>query len=214
VKIKKIVVCDCDGVMIDSTGEILEVSRECVGRFFPVEDLNIEKAEELVARFGGQSFASGFKKALESLFPGEENKEKREKCCQMMTSKRKGIYDKAKPFPGAIEAVKKLAKSYHVMISSGLERSIIDSWLERNGLGKNLFKGIYGLEDGGKDIHLKLIRAKYPWAKIFYVGDSLIEMKLGDFSIGVARQPWHQEILLRGGAQVVIPSLKKIFNVL
>lgn len=209
-----VIAVDCDGVLIKSTPELLKVSIECVGKFFPVKELNTKKAEELVALFGGESFASGFKKALESLFPGKENKEKREECCQIMIARRIEIYDKAKPFPGAIEVVKKLIKSYHLVISSGLERTVIDNWLERTGFGKDLFEMIYSEENGEKGIHLQLIRARYPGAAVFYVGDSLREMKLGDFSIGVARQPWHQEILLRGGAQAVISSLEKIFNVL
>ena len=111
---------DCDGVIINSTPEICRVGIECVGKFFPVKNLE-KKAEELVVRFGGEGFAAAFKKALESLFPGEKNKEKREKCCQMMIARRGEIYNKAKPFPGAIETVKKLARSYHLVISSGLE---------------------------------------------------------------------------------------------
>jgi phosphoglycolate phosphatase-like HAD superfamily hydrolase len=209
-----VVTIDCDGTLMDSTPELLKVSKECVGKFFSVSELNIEKAEELVARFGGQGFASGFKKALEDLFPGEENNEKREKCCQMMIAKRKEIYDRVKPFPETIKTLERLSKKYHLVISSGLERNIIVNWLERNGFRKNLFETIYSLEDGSKDTHLQLIRMKYPGAGVFYVGDSLIEMRLGDVSIGIAKSPWHQELLLRGGAQLVVSSLEKILNVL
>ena len=210
---KGVFVTDCDGTMANSIPELFNGSIECIGNFFPVEGIE-EKAEELVAHFGGESFASGLKRALESLFPGKENEEKREKCYKAIAAKRIEIYDKVKPFPGTIEAVKKLAKRYHLVVSSGLEHIILDSWLEKNGLGKDLFKIVYGLEDGKKDIHVQLVRKKFPGAKVFYAGDSIAEMKLGDFAIGVARRPWHQELLLRGGAWAVISSFKEILNIL
>lgn len=203
---------DCDGVIIDSIPEIRRVGIECVRKFFPVKNLE-KKAEELVVRFGGEGFAAASKKALESLFPGEGNRKKREKCCQMMMARRMEIYDKAKPFPGAIETVKKLARSYHLVISSGLECDIINDWLGRNGLGKCWFEMICGEENGRKSAHLQLIRVTFPGAWVWCIGDSPTDM-LGDFPIGVAEQPWHKELLLEGGAQVVISSLKEIFNVL
>lgn len=206
---KNVVAFDCDGVLIDSNPELIKEGISRVGEIFPIKQFDEKKLKELVVLFGGEGFASGVKKALELLFPGKENEEKREKCLKVMMAKRIEIYERAKPFPGALETVKKLAKSYHLVISSGLERIIIDKWLKKNGLGK-FFEEIYSLESGEKETHPQLIRARYPNAKVFYVGDSIKEMKLGDFSIGVARETWHQELLLKKGAKVVISSLKDL----
>jgi phosphoglycolate phosphatase-like HAD superfamily hydrolase len=211
-----VVALDCEGVIMNSAPKLHKVCIECVREFFPisVKELN-EKTEELVVRLGGESFASASKKALKLLFPEENHEEKRNKCCQMMAQRRKKIYRRVRPFPGAIEAVKRLAEEYHLVISSALERVIIDNWFKRNGFRENVFEAIYSLEDGEKSIHFQLIRTSYPNVKIFYVGDSLAEMRLGDFSIGVARRPLHQELLLtEGKARVVISSLDRIFKVL
>lgn len=209
-----VVMLDCDGVLANSTPELIKVSIESIGKFFPVEKLD-KKAEELVASFGGRSFASGFERALESLFPEEENKEKREKCCQIVAAKRTGIYDKVRPFPGALETVQKIIKNYHLVLSSGLERTIIEKWLKKNGFIRGLFDEIYSLEDGEKNIHVQLVREKFSDAlMVVYVGDSFSDMKLGNFPIGVARNRRIQRQLLREGAQEVVSSLEEVLNVL
>jgi len=207
-----VAVVDCDGVIINSIPGIRRVSTECVGKFFPVEDLN-KKLEKLVVRFGGEGFTAGSKKALESLFPEEEHRKKREECHQMIIARRREIYDKARPFPGAIEAVKLLSESFHLVISSALECDIIYYWLRRNGLGKGWFEMICGEEDGEKSTHLELIRRTFPGAWVWCIGNSPADM-LGDFPIGVAEQLWHKELLLAGGAGEVISALEEIFDVL
>ncbi len=145
---------DCDGVLADSMPVLIEVGIGSIGKFFPTEKLE-ERAEELIASFGGGSFASCFERALESLYPGGKNKENREKCCQVaLAINRESIYEQVKPFPGALEAVKKIARSYHLVLSSGLERTIIYKWLKRARIIMGLFDEIYGLEDGENDIHV------------------------------------------------------------
>jgi len=162
-----VIALDCDGVLMDSIPEIIKICVKYVGRFFPVKELNTKKAEELVVYFGGESFSSGLKKALESLYPeslypGKENEEKREKCHQMIMEERVKIYDKVKPFPGAVETVKKLVKDYHLVVSSGLEYGIIETWLGRNGPGKCLFDMICSQENGKKKCSSPANQGKIP----------------------------------------------------
>lgn len=207
---------DCDGVLADSVPVLTEVSVEFVGKFFPTEKLK-EQVEELVASFGGGSFTSCLKRALEYLYPGEGNRESREKCYQTALetlARRESIYDQVRPFPRALETIKKIAMSYHLVLSSGLERTIIYNWLGKAGFIKGLFEEIYGLEDGEKHFHIELVRKKFPGATVIYIGDSYSDMKLGDYSIGVARKASIQEQLLREGAKAVVSSIGSLERVL
>lgn len=205
-----VVALDFDRVLANSIPQLIKVSIDVIGKSFPVEGLN-EKAGKLVASFGGESFASSFKKALESLYPGKENEEEREKCCQIVVAKRESIYDKVDPFPGAIKVVQKITENYHVVISSVLERTIIDNWLARNGLMRGWFDEIYSLENGKKDVHIRLIRKKFSDdAVVFYVGDSFSDMKLGDIPIGIAGDLSIREQLFKEGARAVINYISSL----
>ena len=207
-----VVVLDCNGVLMNSIPKTIETGIEWLEKFFNVK-IEKEKLEDMVLYFSGGTFSEGFRKVLESLFPGGYDEEIVKRGSQELFEKMEKIYKEAEPFPNVIEVLRRLAKNYHLVISSGLERIYLEEWLRKLGV-LDVFEVIYSGEDGEKGIHLQLIRTKYPGAKIFYVADSLSEMKLGDFSIGVAINPWHQEVLLRGGAQVVISSFDKLSNAL
>jgi phosphoglycolate phosphatase-like HAD superfamily hydrolase len=206
-RVMDVVMSDFDGVVVNSIPTTISVCVECIGNFFPTEGLK-ERAKGLVASFGGRSFASTLETTLETLYPGEKNKKDREKCCRMILARRKSIYDQAKAFPGALKELSKIVRNYHLVLSSSLERTIIYNWLERAGFVKGLFEAIYGLEDGGKDIHVQLVRESFPGATMFYIGDSCSDMKLGDLAIGITPDFWIREQLFQAGARAVIESIR------
>ena len=207
--IVRVAMVDWDGVIVDSISGLTRVGMESVAEIFPTDNLD-GKVDELIAYFGGGSFASGFKDALKSLYPGEENKQKIEDCCQIALAKREKVYDQAKPFPGALKALQKIARNYRLVISSACEQAIIDNWLKRNGFAKGLFDAIYTLDDGGKDIHVQKVRKEFHGAIVLYAGDSCSDMKLVDLSIGVTESLRIRKRLFEEGARAVVKSIRSL----
>jgi len=207
-----VIVLDCGGVLMDSTPPLIKVCTDWVEKFFNVK-IEKEKAEEMIFNFSGGTFNEGFIKALESLFPGGYDKEIVKRGSKELFEKRRKIYKEAESFPEVIETLEQLVRHFHLVISSGLEGIYLEEWLTRIGI-INLFEEICSGENGDKEKHLQMLRKKYPQPqeKIVVVADSSYEMRLGDISIGVARQPWQRKLLIQAGATEVISSLDKLLT--
>jgi len=209
-----VIAFDCEGVLMDSMPTLINLSIECVRKYFNIQNIQVAKAEEMVLHFSGGTFVEGFWEALEFFVPGYDMK-KAEQCRRELLEKRAAVYKEVRAFPEVIGVLKQLSKDSHqvMVISSGLERDYIEKWLLKQNL-MGLFEAIYSGDDGKKKKHIQMLRHKYPGDKIVYIGDSLSEMKLGDKSIGLARQTWQAQPLKEAGASVIINSLDQLLDVL
>lgn len=203
-----VIALDCEGTIMDSMPKLIEIGIEWLEKLFNVK-IEKKKAEEMVFYFSGGTFSEAVRKVLESLFPGGYDEEIVKREFQELIEKRKKIYKEVEPFPEVIEVIRRLAKNHHLVVSSGLERIYLEEWLKKFGIF-DVFEEIFSGEDGKKEKHLQMLREKYPHEQIIYVGDSSYEMKLGDVSIGVARQPWQQQLLREAGATKTISSLGQL----
>jgi len=203
-----VVVLDCNGVLMDSIPKTIETGIEWLEKFFNVK-IEKEKLEEMVFYFSGGTFNEGFRKILESLFPEGYDEEIVKRDSQELLEKMEKIHKEAEPFPEVIEVLKRLAKNYHLVISSGLERAYIEGFLKRIGV-INLFEVIYGGDDGKKEKHIQMFRHKYPGEEMVIVADSLYEIGLGVKSIGVAQKTWQAQLLKKAGASTIISSLDQL----
>lgn len=211
-----IVVLDFEGPIVDSMSTLIKLGMKCIRKYFNAEMAKVEmaeeKAEEMVLRFSGGTFREAFLNVLAFLVPGYDQ-EKCEQCYKELLEKRATIYEEVKPFPEVIEVLRRLAKNYHLVISSGLERAYIEGFLKRIGV-MNLFEVIYGGDDGKKEKHIQMFRHKYPGEEMVIVGDSFYEMGLGVKSIGVARKTWQAKLLKEAGASAIISSLDQLDQLL
>jgi len=208
-----VLIFDFDGVIIPTKG-LIGVALKYFKKYF-----NIQVTEEGIAKgvssLSGGTFAEAYQKALRLFVPGydeERDKEKAERCYQEINEERAAIYKGTEVFPEVVDVLQRLSKNFHLIISSGLERTYIEEVLTKNGI-INLFEAIYSVvEDGGKERHIQMVRESYPGKKILIIGDATLEMQLGVPAIGMARNSSQEQPLRMAGAKAVINSLNGILD--
>ena len=203
-----IIAFDCNGVLANSVPKLAAAGIEWAARAFEIK-VDKERAEEMVLYFSGKEFSQGLGMVFQSLFPEGYDQDVLKQKAGELPQIIEGAYKKIEPFPEVVEALRRLEKRFRLVVSSTLKRAYLEIWLSGAGIGA-LFEGIYGEEDGGKEQHIKDLRKKYPQEKVYFVGNSAYEMKLGDVSIGVARQSWQKQSLEEAGADVIISSLSQL----
>lgn len=73
--------------------------------------------------------------------------------------------------PGSVEAIERLyEKDCEIFISSKAPCSSIDSWIEENNLGAQIYFS-YGREDGSKEEHIQRIERYGDYEEILFIAD-------------------------------------------
>lgn len=200
-----VIALDCNGVLADSVSKLAAAGIKWAERSFNIR-VEKERAEEMVRFFSGETFSDGLGKVFQSLFPEGYDQEILKQRAEELPRIIEETYREIEPFPEVVEVLRELEKRFHLVVSSTLKRFYLETWLSSSGIG-DLFDGIYGEDDGRKEKHIEVLRVKYPQHRIYFVGDSPYEMKLGDISIGIARQSWKRQPLREAGANAIISSL-------
>ena len=203
-----VIALDCNGVLANSVPSLAAAGIKWAEKSFNIR-VEKERAEEMVLFFSGEEFSEGLRRVFQSLFPGGCDQEILKQRAEELPRIIEETYREIEPFPEVVEVIRQLEKSFHLVVSSTLKRTYLEIWLTSSGIG-DLFEGIYGEEDGRKERHIQILRARYLQEEICFVGNSPYEMKLADVSIGVARQSWQRQPLREAGANAIISSLDQL----
>ena len=203
-----VIALDCNGVLADSVSKLAAAGIRWAETSFNIR-VEKERAEEMVLFFSGETFSKGLGKVFQALFPEGYDQAILKERARELPRIIEATYREIKPYPEVIETLRQLEGKYHLVLSSTLKRAYLEIWLNGSGTSA-LFEGFYGEEDGGKEQHIEVLRVRYPQEGICFVGDSPYEMRLGDASIGVARQSWQRQPLREAGAKAVISSLDQL----
>lgn len=199
---------DFDGTLIDTMSAYSKLAAEVINKYFGIN-------KKLAYKKYKETTGLPFEKQLESIFPGKEHKQKREKCAKEYVNRK--VVDRkiveALPMKGAIELLKSLKKrGFKQFILSGTERKIISNFLKRN---KISHIPIFGKESGTKKEILMFLRKKFKNKKFLLVSDSLNDLLLPvDIKVGIYKTKKEKEWLLKANPHYLIRDLKKIKNIL
>jgi HAD superfamily hydrolase (TIGR01509 family) len=147
------VVFDMDGVIIDSE-PVWQTARAAVADAIEREwsDADSDRCRGLSSSAWSEQMAARFGHTLSA-----------ETIYDLVIERMVAIYDRDLPvFPGAVEAIERIADRYDVAIASGSPRALIDLALDRTGLRRRCVAVGYGDEvERGKpapDIYLDVMR--------------------------------------------------------
>ncbi|MFA5755008.1 MAG: HAD hydrolase-like protein [Candidatus Paceibacterota bacterium] len=192
---KKILLFDWDGVLVDTMFNHTCLATECICKNFKVSE------EEVIKKYT-ETTGLPFDNQLEMIFPNEK-KYLKENCAKEY-HKRKivDVYSNFKEFPEVVKVLEKIKekKDIVIIISSGTEENIINNWVKKHNLGLEVF----GKESGLKENHISKIKKNLPNRKNIFISDSILDMKLPvDISLGVNVSENEKDIFFDGGAEHV-----------
>lgn len=201
---------DADGTVLDTMKYHRILAVKCIKKYFGEISIN----SDIILKKYNQTSGIPFIEQLEIIFPEKKFKEKIKPCAAEYNQRKiVEVYKKSKVFKQAINCITKLNNLQILsFISSSTEREIIYKLLKQANQC-NLFKEILGVERGSKPKHIKLIRKKYNPKTIFFIGDSINDMKSnknGVITIGRYANQTSKKELSDAGADFIMNNLQKV----